>query len=181
MKRHLTICPYDPKWQSMYQEIKRALESLLYDLDPIFYHIGSTSVVGMPAKPIIDVMIVVNCIDRLDEYNEKMQKNGYTPRGENGIPGRRYFVKYSPDKVNHLIHLHCYEAHNEHVANELLFREYLSKNELAFNKYLLCKQEACKLFKDSPDEYCKYKSACIEELLTEAKNAKISINKEELC
>ena len=76
MKRLITICPYDPKWQSMYQEIKRALESLLYDLDPIFYHIGSTSVVGMPAKPIIDVMIVVNCIDRLDEYNEKNLKLG---------------------------------------------------------------------------------------------------------
>lgn len=54
------------------------------------HHIGSTSVPGLAAKTIIDIMPVGSNITLVDEYNYKMRNIGYEPKGENGVPGRRY-------------------------------------------------------------------------------------------
>lgn len=63
----------------------------------------------MVFKLIIDVFIFVNNINMVDMYNNFMLNFGYVVKGENGILGRRYFVKYVKDKINYLVYLYFYE------------------------------------------------------------------------
>ncbi len=57
------------------------------------FHIGSTSVPNLKAKPIIDILLVVNGISELDTYSEQFESLGYEVMVEFGIKGRRYFCK----------------------------------------------------------------------------------------
>ncbi len=67
------------------------------------YHIGSTSVKSIGfAKPIIDILIVVNNIELIDQYNKELELLGYEPRGENSISGRRFFLKGKENRTHHI-------------------------------------------------------------------------------
>lgn len=57
------------------------------------HHIGSTAIPGISAKPIIDMLVEVQDIEKIDDFNEKMIKRGYRPQGEFGVAGRRFFIK----------------------------------------------------------------------------------------
>ena len=69
-------------------------------------------------------MIVVKDIESVDAYNEGMIAHGYSVRGENDIPRRRYFVRLKEDGENHAAHIHVYEKGNPHVSDELMFRDF---------------------------------------------------------
>ncbi len=63
------------------------------------YHIGSTSVPGLAAKPIIDMIMEVENIERVDGWNERFIELGYIVKGENGISRRRYFIHGTEEKT----------------------------------------------------------------------------------
>lgn len=86
------------------------------------YHIGSTSVDGLIAKPVIDIMPVVRDVNRIDDYNTEMIDIGYEPKGENGLPGRRFFQKGGDERTHHI---HFYEMGNTEIERHLAFRNYL--------------------------------------------------------
>ena len=85
LMRNIFVVPYDQKWPVQFAvESKRLAEvfaSLLVDI----HHIGSTSVAGLDAKPIIDMLLVVRDIREVDRKNEKMLELGYEVKGELGI------------------------------------------------------------------------------------------------
>ncbi len=86
------------------------------------HHFGSTSVPGLKAKPIIDIMPVVKDINNVDKYNREMQKIGYEARGENGLTGRRYFQKGGDNRTHHV---HIYQIGSYDIKRHLAFRDYL--------------------------------------------------------
>ena len=169
MKREMLLVPYDGGWAEQFEEIKAELTAIFGELAVDIQHFGSTAVKGMRAKPIIDVMVIVNDISAVDTLNERMKTAEYVAKGENGIEGRRYFQKFAADGVNHTQHIHCYEKDNPHAADELMFRDYLSENKEAFDAYLKVKTEAAEKFRFSPSEYTDYKTACIKEIMEKAK------------
>ena len=93
-KRAIEIVPFSPLWAGMFVHEQNALANILGP-DAHIHHIGSTAVWGLAAKPIIDILVEVPCVERLDSQTTAFRELGYEPRGENGIPGRRYFVKGS--------------------------------------------------------------------------------------
>ena len=124
----------------------------------------------MWAKPIIDIMIVVDNIETVDAFNKKMVMNGYNAKGENGIPVRRYFQKLSPDNSgNHTHHVHVYQKGNPHISDELMFRDYLRIDREAFREYLDVKKAASNQYRTSPIEYQDAKAPCIMSILGKAK------------
>lgn len=134
-------------------------------------HFGSTSIKGLSAKPIIDIMIVVNHINQIDEYNNAMEGYGYIARGENGIEGRRYFVKLSPDNSgNHRHHIHIYQKGNQHITDELMFRDYLRIDNEAFKEYEKNKIQASSQFRYNPIGYMEAKYDCIMRIMSKAKS-----------
>lgn len=169
MKREMKIVPYSNQWDEQYNEIKAILLDIYKDNVIDIQHFGSTAIKGMPSKPIIDVMVIVKDISKVDEFNADMVAAGYNPRGENGIVGRRYFQKIASDGITHLEHIHCYEATNPHVADELLFRDYLRVNKDAFEKYKKIKLEASEKYRFEPEKYSEYKSQCVNEILEKAR------------
>jgi len=116
--REMTVVPYDENWAKLYEAEKEILLGVFGDFITDIQHFGSTAVKGISAKPIIDIIAAVTNINKVDEYNGEMIKQGYTPRGENGIESRRYFVRYKPDGENHACHIHMYEKGNPHITKD---------------------------------------------------------------
>jgi GrpB-like predicted nucleotidyltransferase (UPF0157 family) len=88
------------------------------------HHIGSTSVPGLAAKPIIDMLAEVPTLDALDAASAKLDALGYEAMGAFGIEGRRYFRKTDPaGRRTH--HLHAFERGSPHLVRHLAFRDYL--------------------------------------------------------
>ena len=85
-------------------------------------HIGSTAIRGIVAKPILDVAVVVHDLNAINL--DGMKRYGYIHRGEAGVPGRSYFVKYRDGDIS-THHIHCYESDNQNLLDSIIFRDYL--------------------------------------------------------
>ncbi len=121
-KIKVIVKEYDPDWVGMFQQ-EAAMLSKIFGKELItIYHIGSTAVPNLKAKPIIDMMPVVEDIDKVDQYNDAMIALGYEPMGEFGIPGRRYFRK-GGSKRTHQVHI--FQVGSKDITRHLAFRDYL--------------------------------------------------------
>ena len=104
MPQHITVLNYDPEWPLKYERERKAIAEILDGNGISIYHIGSTSVPGLAAKPIIDMMAVVRSLEKVDDARGKFSELGYEYLGEFGIAGRRYFRK-GGDERTHQIHI----------------------------------------------------------------------------
>ncbi len=165
--RNTEISPYTEEWARLYSVEETTLRELLQKIALInIYHIGSTSIptIGY-AKPIIDILVVVNNIRDIDLINTELIAIGYTPKGENGIKGRRYFFK-GIEKRTH--HLHIFQIGHENINTHLNFKEYLTFNPVEAKKYGDLK---IKLQKQYPLDHYKYqeiKQEFVNELVHKA-------------
>ena len=91
--RKIVVVDYHPEWAEAFEREAARIAEVLGENMVAIHHIGSTSVPGLCAKPIIDIMPVVRDIGAVDGCNAGFVALGYTPMGEFGIPGRRYFHK----------------------------------------------------------------------------------------
>ncbi|MEW5940023.1 MAG: GrpB family protein, partial [Chloroflexota bacterium] len=92
----VVIAPYDPNWPILFEQEKARLEGALGDHVLDIQHIGSTSVPGLGAKPIIDIMIAVRSLEEADEFCIRpIVEMGYeyVKEFERETPMRRYFRK----------------------------------------------------------------------------------------
>lgn len=159
---------HNEKWKQMYSEesqyIKDVFGGELIDI----YHIGSTSVIGLKAKPIIDMMPVVKHIEKIDSFNEQMADIGYESLGENGIKGRRYFRK-GGDNRTHQIHI-FQEDNEEDINRHLAVRDYLRTHPEDAKRYGDLKEKLAKRFPSDIDSYASGKDAFVKELEKKAMN-----------
>lgn len=169
MQREMILVPYDSNWANQFERIKETLSVVFGELALDIQHFGSTSIIGMNAKPIIDVMVIVQDITQVDVLNNKMRELGYIDKGEIGMAGRRYYQMLALDGINHTQHIHCYEKDNQHAIDELMFRDYLRVDRRSFNLYQNIKKEAAMKYRFSPREYTDYKSECVERIMETAK------------
>lgn len=124
MARKVEVVPYDNRWPARYDEESGRLRKI-FDAEIIsIHHIGSTSIPRLFAKPIIDIMIEVRDISKIDDYNHKMIDLGYEPRGELGIQGRRYFSREAAKDV-HTHHVHIFQSGDRNIERHLAFRDYM--------------------------------------------------------
>jgi GrpB-like predicted nucleotidyltransferase (UPF0157 family) len=89
--RQVTVVPYDPRWPAAFERAAHEVNGALGESLLVIHHIGSTSIPGVHAKPIIDMLAVAGELPRVDERGERMRGIGYEVMGEFGIDGRRYF------------------------------------------------------------------------------------------
>ena len=124
MTREIRVVQYDHNWSAKYELERDRITAVLKDELVSVHHIGSTSIPGMSAKPIIDLLLEVKDIGRIDGYNNEMIALGYEPRGELGLPGRRYFSREEPKDVR-THHVHAYQSGNMELERHLAFRDYM--------------------------------------------------------
>ena len=159
----ITVVPYDAAWRDAFDAIKKELEEALGDLSLGVEHVGSTSVVGMWAKPCIDLDVVIRDDSVLDEVVARLALIGYFHEGDLGIKGREAF-KYTnkPHLMAH--HLYVCPRDSEELARHVTFRNYLRANPEAVRAYSNVKRRAAELFPNDIDGYCNHKSPCIAAL-----------------
>ena len=121
--RSILVVPLNPHRRSLFEEKARRLKGVFAQEVIAVHHIGSASIPNMDAKPMIDILMEVRQIERVDAYNEKMRQLGYLPQGEGGIAGRRFFIKGCEDHRTH--HVHIYAAGHPEIERHLAFRDYL--------------------------------------------------------
>ncbi len=131
---------YAATWPAAFVHEVKCLEGLLGDELVTIHHIGSTSVPGLAAKPIIDLLPLVHDITRIDQYNPIMIAAGYQVWGEYGLPGRRYFNKDANGMRTHNVHVYAFD-HPE-VTRHLAFCAYLRAHPAACAEYVAVKRLA---------------------------------------
>ncbi|WP_424693852.1 GrpB family protein [Erwinia sp.] len=130
--RDVIVTPYDPQWPGQYEVERVRLCLALNSVLIASHHIGSTSVPGLAAKPVIDILLEVTELGELDTHSELMAVAGYEARGENGIAGRRYFIK-GGDRRSHQVH--AFNVGDEQIFTHLVFRDYLIENPKVAEAY----------------------------------------------
>jgi GrpB-like predicted nucleotidyltransferase (UPF0157 family) len=125
------------------------------------HHIGSTTIPNISAKPIIDVLVEVQDIETIDDFNEKMTNEGYQPKGEFGIPGRRFFVK--GDDATRTHHLHVFQTGHPDVERHLNFRDYMIAHPEEAQVYGRLKEELAQRFPEDIEGYMAGKDGLIKE------------------
>ncbi|WP_187442077.1 GrpB family protein [Sutcliffiella horikoshii] len=161
--RKTNIHSWTKEWAMAYEQEQKLLKEILKDELVDIFHIGSTSVptIGY-AKPIIDILIVVKEIEKVDRYNEALQKVGYEPKGKNGIAGRRYFPK---GRQNRTHHVHIFQVGNEHIQTHLDFKMYLMAHPDDAKAYGEMKLKLAKQFPDNHHMYQEGKQEFVYELV----------------
>ncbi len=138
------------------------LKEILADNCIAIYHIGSTSVPGLAAKPIIDIMVVVRSLEGVDTVAEKFLDIGYEYLGEFGIMGRRYLRK-GGDERTHQIHIFQADDWNN-IGRHLAFRDYMRTHEKERNEYAKIKKDLAQKFPYDIDGYCDGKESFVCEM-----------------
>lgn len=159
MARKIEILPYNPTWVGDYHaEITRLSGKVGFNLVAA-HHIGSTAVPGLAAKPTLDILWVMRDLETLDACNDAMSELGYTAKGENGIPGRRYFQRVEDEQ--HLAHIHAFNEEHPEITRMLNFRDYLIAHPQTANEYEALKQQLAVQFRDVPMKYTQGKEEFI--------------------
>ena len=169
--RNIVVLPYDQKWQQAFLDIKNELVAAL-EISPdqgslalAIEHVGSTSVPGLFAKPIIDIDIVVKACD-VESAIQALAGIGYNREGNLGIPGREAFG-YSGKEHLRQHHLYLCPEDSPELKRHLAFRDYLRTHPLAVEEYSRIKLEAARLFPHDIDGYINHKSPVIEKIYKE--------------
>lgn len=160
---NVIVLPYDRAWKTAFEDIKKEIERVIGDLIIGIEHVGSTSVEGLSAKPIIDIDVVIKDYSVFETIVQKLETIGYTHEGDLGIKDREAF-KYSDKPHLQKHHLYVCPQYSEELHRHVIFRDYLKNNREAVQKYSLAKETAAKRFPCDIEKYIEYKSPCIEEL-----------------
>ncbi|MBR4889607.1 MAG: GrpB family protein [Clostridia bacterium] len=161
--KKVIVLPYDKAWKTAFEAIKAEIESALGELCLRVEHVGSTSVEGLSAKPIIDLDVVIRDYSVFDAVVQEMAAIGYIHEGDLGIQEREAF-KYTNKPHLQAHHLYVCPQNSRELHRHLTFRNYLRSHPEAVKKYSLVKETAAQLFPEDIDGYMAYKSPCIEEL-----------------
>jgi GrpB-like predicted nucleotidyltransferase (UPF0157 family) len=146
----VVVNKHDPNWAKMYEKEAKLIKVIFKEELLEIHHIGSTSVKGLKAKPIIDIMPLVKDIKTVDKFNDEMIKIGYEPMGEYGIPKRRYFRKGKDGRTHHV---HVFEKDSTQAKRHLAFRDYLREHDKIAKEYGELKEKLAEKYPNDIESY----------------------------
>lgn len=128
-KGKVSLSEYSPEWKELYQEERDKL--LTIEAIKEINQVGSTSIEGILAKPIIDMAFIYK--EDMEKIIKSLEDLAYEYKGDGGVEGRIFFVKTIDGKSSY--HLSGYREDDENYNNLLVFRDYLNENEKYRNEY----------------------------------------------
>ena len=160
--RTIKVVPYNPNWRNEFELIKHELTPVLSDIIIAIEHVGSTSVPGLYAKPIIDIDIVIET-ELFDKVREQLGKIGYSHIGNLGIDSREAF-KYEnkPHLMEH--HLYVCDKKSDELKRHISLRDFLRNNKEYCIKYSDIKIEMASKHPHDVDSYIDGKQSIILEI-----------------
>lgn len=160
--KRVVVEKWNPQWKYEYEKIVASLgKDIIYNSIKI-EHVGSTSVEGLSAKPVIDLDIVIEK-DKFAIIKELLNKKGYEYEGDLGIEGREAF-SYSGKEELMTHHLYVCPKDSKELFKHITFRDFLKNNTALASEYSKVKEQAAVLYPDDIDKYMEFKSEIIEKI-----------------
>jgi GrpB-like predicted nucleotidyltransferase (UPF0157 family) len=168
-KDTVRLLPYTPEWKRLFEEEKYRLQAVVgpYVLD--IQHVGSTSIPGMPAKPILDIAIAVRNFEEARVCIQPIEQLGYEYKAEFGTPRRHYFTKGEPRTH----HIHMNELCSQDWNNQIAFRDYLIQHPEIAREYAQVKQVLAQRYPKDRMAYLNGKAPFIERVLKLAMSGRL--------
>lgn len=173
MSGQLHLAAADPTWAARYAEEHTVLQAALGDRVLAIEHVGSTSVAGLAAKPVLDIAVVVRSwVDALGCISPLVEV-GYECLGEFGIPGRCFFRKRTANPLPGQLyggvarshHIHMFDPAHPQYLRQIGFRDHLRAHPEAVQAYEALKRELMARHPDDVYAYAEAKSAFILDIV----------------
>ena len=166
--REIVVVDHDPAWAEWFETLRAHLWPAVADVALRIDHVGSTSVPGLAAKPIIDMDIVVADESRIRPVIERLRPLGYRWIGDLGVPGREAFRLDGGAEVP-AHHLYLVVEDNKAHLDHWLLCDVLRSDPDARRRYAELKRENAAAADGDIDVYVAGKAALVAELLTRAR------------
>ncbi len=160
----IVIEPYDPRWACEFGKIRDFLLQHIGDLAVDIHHVGSTSVVGLAAKPIIDFDIEIASMDAFGALLRRLERLGYRHRGNYGIHGREVLNRDKPDEFMQY-HMYVCPSDSPELRRHLALRDHLRSHPTAVREYSELKRQLAAKHGNDIDAYIDGKTGFIEAIL----------------
>ena len=165
----LRVSPYKEEWKNLFEIEKKNIEEAIGDDIKDIQHVGSTSIPGMPAKPILDIAIAVKDFEEARICIKPLCNMGYTFKGENGIPRRHYFLK--GESCTH--HIHLLEKDSEEWEKLILFRDYLRTHQNTAEEYKKLKRNLSEKLQGDRKAYQAAKTDFVEAVIRKSPGSRL--------
>lgn len=168
MSRRIEVVPYDEAWPRRFEELRQRLFAVVGSLCIGIEHVGSTSVPGLAAKPIIDLDIIISSRLVFPAVRDALHSAGYVHRGNLDIPGREAFLQ-PPGLFRH--NLYVCSADTPNLHDHLILRDILRARTDLRDRYAATKSEMAARFPEDIDSYIDGKGPVIVEAMTAGRAA----------
>jgi GrpB-like predicted nucleotidyltransferase (UPF0157 family) len=162
----LVVADYDPTWPRMYELWHARIDDALGTAALNIEHVGSTSVPGLPAKPIVDIQVSVADLADEPRYVAQLESAGVQLRSRDEL--HRYFRP--PRDQPRDVHVHVCTAGGEWEHDHLLFRDYLRSHPDARQRYAEAKRANSRIWADDSWAYTEAKTGVILDIMAEAES-----------
>lgn len=159
----MQVVPYQPAWAALFTTEAELLHAIMGAAALRIEHIGSTALVGMDAKPIIDLLVAVENQAEAERWQPVLAAHGYEFRPDPDIPDRIFFAKGPHSRRTH--HLSLTEPTSDFFTKHLLFLAYLRAHPAAFAAYRALKLELAQKFPRARAAYTEGKREFVERVL----------------
>lgn len=161
---------YTASWEYNFNKISHLIKDALPDTNISIEHVGSTSVPGLSAKPIIDIDIIFYLKADFDAIKRGLEKIGYYHNGNQGIPDREVFKRSNVGPKHNVLdtiihHLYVCPDDSLELQKHILFRNYLKANEEARLQYQILKYAIAKEANQDRKKYTEFKEVLATEFI----------------
>ncbi|HOX41160.1 MAG TPA: GrpB family protein [bacterium] len=171
---------YNPRWQEEFRKEQENLKKIFGNVAKSIEHVGSTSIVGLCAKPIIDIAVGVDALEDINEVKEKILKLPHYSVKEDNADGEILMRKGSPvregetkpDFITHFIHI--MEINGRKYRETLTFRDYLRANPEVLKEYEKLKQKLAIEYQNDRKTYFRAKDKFIKSILSKCDSSNFS-------
>lgn len=165
----VVIVDYNPAWPALFEEEKKRLLAVAGQWIEDIQHVGSTSVPGLAAKPIVDIMIAIHRLADVEKCVAPIESLGYGYMGEHGLPERHFFRKPAPDTWRgRTHHIHMVLRDSNQWINQIHFRDYLREHAEGRQQYQELKRALAEQFGSDRFAYTDAKQEFIFSILRKA-------------
>ena len=161
--RKVEVVEHNREWRDLFQVESKSVAQALGQSIVAIHHIGSTSIPNIHAKPIIDLLIEVKDINKVDCRNLAMEKIGYEALGEFGMVNRRYFRKDNSLGIR-TYHVHIFEANSAEIERHLAFRDYMIAHPAEAQQYSNLKRKLAQQYPHDIESYMDGKDEFIKNI-----------------
>lgn len=158
---------HNENWKEEYENEKDQLIKLIGKYIIEIHHVGSTSINKLKAKPIIDILIVIENLDQIEEIDNILKEYDYHNRGAQGVIDRIFFAKGPEEARTH--YLHFTYPNSKTYYDQIYFKRYLNEHPEYIEKYCNLKQELAEKYAQDRKSYTAGKNEFITNIISLAK------------